>query len=97
MKRAIDDIWLWGLEDDLRKRGLTHLRVKKHGDSLLVQSGEPGDAFNHFKLTALPRQQWRISMGTRGTTWERTPFEGSLKEVVALVVDTFPWMVEPRA
>ena len=97
MKRTIDDIWLWGLEDDLRKRGLVHLRVKKHGDSLLVQSGEASDPFNHFKLTALPSQQWRVSMGTRGVAWERTPFQGTLKEVVALVADTFPWMVEPRA
>jgi hypothetical protein len=97
VKRAVDDIWLWGLEDELRGRGLGHLRVKKHGDSLLVQSGEPDDPYNHFKLTALPRQQWRVSMGTRGKVWEPTPFQGTLKEVVALVIDTFPWMVEPRA
>lgn len=97
MKRAVDDLWLWGLQDDLRTRGLAHLRAKKHADSLLVQSGDPGDPFNHFKLTALPRQQWRISMGTRGKGWEPTPFEGSLKEIVAMVVENFPWMLEPRA
>jgi hypothetical protein len=92
----VDDLWRYGLEDDLKKRGLTHLRVKKHGASLLVVSGDPSDPYRHFRLTQLPRQQWSVSMGTRGDKWEPTPFRGTLKEVVALVAEQFPWTVEPR-
>lgn len=88
--------WQYGLEDELTKRGLTHLRVKRFGKALLVVSGDPADPFNHFRLKLLPRQQWAVSMGTRGDKWEPTPFQGTFTEVVALVTENFPWILEPR-
>jgi len=32
-------------------------------------------------------------MADRAGRWERTPFQGSLKELLALVVETFPWVL----
>lgn len=90
------DLWKWGLEDDLKARGLTHLHVKAHGKSLLVQSLRGDERENHFKLSLLPRQQWRVEIGSSAGRWERTPFEGSLKEVVALVAENFPWVIAAR-
>ena len=89
-------LWHWGLEDDLKARGLTHLHVKTHGKALLVQSGAGGDQENHFRLTLLPAQRWRIDIGTGPEGWQRTPFEGTLKEAVALVAENFPWIVAAR-
>jgi hypothetical protein len=91
------DLWAWALRDELTARGLSHLRVKKHGKSLLVVGGSEDEPSKHFRLVALPRQEWRLDVAGASDRWEPTPFQGTLQESVALVADSFPWVLAERS
>jgi hypothetical protein len=66
-----------------RHEELGRLRVKKRGDSLTIYSGEPADAHLHARLTHLARGQWGLSLPRHTGRWERTPFVGTMDQLVA--------------
>lgn len=79
------------LQDLLRKRGLKHLRVRRHGKTLAVESGPDKNPYKHFRLTRDTVHLWRLDMAGHAQRWERTPFRDLLDRLVTLVVETFPW------
>jgi len=64
---------------------VSHIRVKKHGDSLLLCSGEGDDLYKHARLTKLGRDLWGISMPANGR-WQKTPFIGPMRETIDILV-----------
>jgi hypothetical protein len=38
---------------------------------------------------------WRLDMATHTGRWQPTPFRALLDELVAMVVDSFPWTLTP--
>lgn len=85
-----------------KQPGLDHIKVKKHGDSLILYSDEAGQRSNHARLTALGRREWGLSLAMFGGRWERTPFVGTLTELTAVLAEDFsgyleactPWIPE---
>ena len=83
------------LEEQLAKHdGLTHLRVKKRGDSLIIYSGASKDAQNHARLTCLGRDDWELSFPKHTGRWERTPFTGKMEEILDTLVFNFRYHLE---
>jgi len=58
----------------LRKHGLKHLRVRRHGNTLAVESGPVKKPFKHFRLCRDTVHLWRLEMAGHGQRWEKTPF-----------------------
>lgn len=86
------------LEQLLAKHdGLGHLWVKKHGDSLTIHSGDVGDPHAHARITHLGRQQWGLSLPRHTGRWERTPFVGSMAEVIDTLITDFSFYLEDLA
>jgi hypothetical protein len=81
------------LESLLHERGLAHIHVSRRADRLLAYSGDAGAKVKHARFTALPRQQWALELANHQGRWEPTPFTGSLKELVDLLADQFPWVL----
>lgn len=86
--------------DSLRRRlhedhGLTHLRVRKHGKVLTLESGHEDEPWSHARFRRDTVHLWLLEMPARGRKWERTPFRGTLPDLVELLVTTFGWMVAP--
>lgn len=77
--------------------GLGHLRVKKRGDSLTIHSGEVSDPHAHARLTHLGGQQWGLSLPRHTGRWERTPFVGTMSEVIDTLTDDFSFYLEDLA
>lgn len=75
----------------LRKHGLKHLRVRRHGNTLAVESGPEQKPFKHFRLCRDTVHLWRLEMAGRGQRWEKTPFRDQLRNLVATVIENFPW------
>lgn len=84
-----------GLRDRLHKRGFTHLRVRKRGAVLTIESGDQSDPHKHARMTRDTVHLWRLDMATHRQTWERTPHRATLDELVELMAATYPWTLEP--
>jgi hypothetical protein len=80
----------------LHKAGATHLRVRKHGSALIVESGPPADPIKHFRLRRDTVHLWLLDMADHAGRWERTPFRAPLDDLVSSVLTDFPWTVAPR-
>jgi hypothetical protein len=76
-------------------RDFGHLRARKYGAAVIVESGPKDDAYKHFRLTRTTAQTWELDRADHRGRWERTPFRASLEDLVALVADTFPWTLQP--
>jgi len=77
-----------------RHEALDHLRVKKWGSSLIIFSGEGRDQQKHARLTELGRDVWGLSLPRHTGSWERTPFVGSMEELVGALTSDFAFYLE---
>jgi hypothetical protein len=78
------------LESDRLTAGMV---VRTQGDHLVLARGEEMDSGemmleDRVRLTSLPKDQWGLSVKRHTGRWERTPFSGSLAEMVE-VMHTF--------
>ena len=79
------------VQQRLRKHGLRHLRARKHGSTVIVESGPDDQPFKHFRLRRDTVHLWWLDMAGHGQRWEKTPFRAQLDELVDMVVNDFPW------
>jgi hypothetical protein len=91
MPRAAEDYDPGQVERRLHARGLKHLRARKHGAAVIVESGPEDHPWKHFRLRRDTVHLWWLDMATRGERWEKTPFRAQRDELVDMVLDQFPW------
>jgi hypothetical protein len=94
-KYQADDHHCRAVERLVHARDLAHLRARKYGAKVIVESGPKDDAYKHFRLTRTGAHIWGLDIADHRGRWERTPFRASLDEIVALIADTFPWTLQP--
>lgn len=85
------------VQDLLHRRGATHLRARKYGSAVLVESGPASDPVKHFRLRRGTGLLWHLDMATHTGRWEPTPFGGAIDDLVTTVVEDFPWTLTPTA
>ena len=85
------------VEKFLHARGLTHLRARKRGDAVIVESGPTTDPVKHLRLRRDTVHLWLLDLADHTGRWEPTPYRQSTEALLALVADTFPWTLEPIA
>jgi hypothetical protein len=76
------------VEKRLHDKGLTHLRARKHGAAVIVESGPDDEPLKHFRLRRDTVHLWWLDMAARGSKWERTPFRGQRDELVDMVIES---------
>ena len=79
----------------LHARQLSHLRARKYGAAVIVESGPPSDPVKHIRLTRDAVHLWLLDIANHRGRWERTPDRGALEALVTLVMDSFPWTLQP--
>jgi hypothetical protein len=84
------------VEDFLRDRGFTHLRARKHGSAVIVESGPADDAIKHVRLRRDTVHLWLLDIADHREKWERTHVRALLKVVLSELVDSFPWVLASR-
>lgn len=72
---------------------LHHLRVRRRGDLLTLESGPPRDPLRHARLRRDTVHLWRLEMATHTGRWEKTPFRDQLMTLLELLVSQFPWIL----
>jgi len=97
---AAPPIDFWEAEDlqhKLRRdHGLDHIRVRKHGKLLILESGPEADPWPHARVRRDTVHLWWLEMPARTPgRWDKTPYRATLDELVELLTTQFAWMVAP--
>ena len=74
---------------------LGHLRVRRRGDLLTLESGPAEDPRHHARLRRVTVHLWRLEMPTSSNRWDLTPFRDQLKILLEMLVHQFPWTLAP--
>jgi hypothetical protein len=83
--------------EHLKARRLRHLRVRRHADLVIIESGPKGDAIAHARFRRVTKQFWRLEVATHSGAWEPTPWRESLENQLSRLTDEFGWTLEGRA
>lgn len=85
-----------GLTQKLHRNfGLTHLRARKRGRVLTVESGPANDPWPHFRLRRDTVHLYLLELPSRGGRWEPTPLRDSIDNLIEHLVSEFPWTLAP--
>lgn len=96
-KHIADEIQAVSLKGLLHDRDLKHLRVRRYGVLLIVESGPEDDAIAHVRFRRQGAHIWLLEMPTHTDGWEVTSFRGQIEHLVELVCSDFPWTLAPIA
>lgn len=83
------------VQDLLHERGAAHLRARKYGKSVIVESGPADDPVKHVRLRRETVHLWCLDIANHTGRWESTPFRSTLDDLVNTVADDFPWTIAP--
>lgn len=75
--------------------GLTHLRGRKHGELVVIESGPKDDPIAHVRLRRDTVQYWTLEVATHTGRWEKTGIRGTVEQLLETLVTEFPWTVAP--
>ena len=93
-----DPFVVLGLEQTLSKHGLHHLRVRKRGDLLILESGPKNDPVRHVRLRRATRQWYTLEVASHTGRWDPVfPVRAPAVQVLETVIREFPWVLAPVA
>ncbi|MEQ9319368.1 MAG: hypothetical protein RIF41_09410 [Polyangiaceae bacterium] len=95
-KLAAEDFHADELADDLADNGFTHLRVRRHGAVLTIESGKKKDVVAHARLRRDTVHLWILEMPTADGEWETTPYRDLMDRQVERLVGDLAWALAPR-
>lgn len=79
----------------LHEQGLDHLRVRKHGAVLNLESGPKHDPVKHARLRRVSVNYWTLEMATHMGRWERTGLRDTMDNLLESLVRDFGWTLTP--
>ncbi|WP_437573530.1 hypothetical protein [Sorangium sp. So ce887] len=79
----------------LAAQGLSHLRARKHGQMVIMESGPEADPIAHARLRRDTVHLWTLEIATHTGRWEKTGFRGLWQDLLKLLMTDFPWTLAP--
>lgn len=76
---------------------LAHLRVRRRGDTLTLESGPDADAVKHARFRRVAVHLWVLEIATHTGRWQPSGMRGRLDELLKVLVETFGWVLTPIA
>ena len=80
----------------LGARGLPHLRARKYGELVVIESGPKDNPIPHVRLRRDTVHLWRLEIATHTGRWEKSGFRGTIDQLLELLVTQLPWTVAPH-
>ena len=75
---------------------LAHLRVRRRGSVLTIESGPKDDALQHARLRRVTLHKWTLEVATHMGEWQVTGLREPLPDLVRTLQLQFPWVLVPR-
>lgn len=94
-KHNADELWRISLQALLDARGLTHLRVRRHADLLVAESGPDADPIPHARFRRQGAHLWTLELPSHTGRWEKTPYRGLIEALLDVLEDELPWLLAP--
>ena len=79
----------------LATRGAIHLRARKYGALVILESGPVEDPIPHARLRRDTVHLWTLEIATPTGRWEKTGFRALRNELLVLLMMTLPWTIAP--
>ena len=95
-KHVADELQRDSLQGVLEGRGLAHLRVRRYGVLLIIESGPSSNPVAHMRFRRHGAHIWTLEMATHTGGWEPTGFRGQVVALVDAVQADFPWTLAAR-
>jgi len=95
-KPAAEDYHADELADDLADHGFTHLRVRRRGAVLTIESGNKPNVVAHARLRRDTVHLWVLEVSTSEGGWEATPYRDLMDRQVERLVTELAWILAPR-
>lgn len=73
------------------QEALHHLRARKRGRVVTLESGPTEQAHAHARFRRDTVHLWLLEMPSRGGKWDRTPYRDQLENLMSLLETEFPW------
>jgi hypothetical protein len=78
----------------LAEQGLHHLKVVGRGSHLVVYSEDNGYKINRVRFTWIAPQRYQLGFADHRGTWQGTPYEGSLSELITMLLEEFRFTLD---
>ena len=85
------------VEKILQENQMDHLLVTVRGTNIVVYSEYEKQKENRCRFTQARANSYIMNMANHSGKWEATPFEGSLEELLQMVIEQFPWVLTDYA
>ena len=93
-KLAADQAHADATIEQLREHaGLDHLRVRKHGTALVIESGPSDDAYRHARLVRDAVSLWILEIADHRGRWGGTGLRAARHELVDALVREYGWVL----
>jgi hypothetical protein len=83
------------VSETLIAQRLAHLRVRRRGDLVVVESGSRRNPIAHARFRRVTVHLWRLEMATHTGQWQPTPFRDQLERLVEKLINDFSWTLAP--
>lgn len=97
-KFPADEMHVWSVQDFIDEhKNLKHLRPRKRGDTIVLESGPKGDAIPHARVRRVTSQWWALELPDTNGRWGVVPLvRAPLREVLDTIRQEFAWTLTPR-
>ena len=93
---AIESHYVSEVQQDLAERGFDHLRVRRRGDLLILESGPADDPVRHARLRRVTVGLWTLECATHVGQWQPTGLRDQLDPLLDQLTTTLSWVLQPR-
>jgi len=76
-----------------RHRGLAHLRARKHGSAIVIESGPKDDRVKHARLLRDGVSLWILEIADHRGRWGATGLRAPRDRVIDALVGEFGWVL----
>ncbi len=77
----------------LKEQGIEHLHIQARGDHLVLYFLEDEEKINRVRFTRLAVNKYQLSMADHKGRWEKSPFTGTIPELVDMLIEQFSFML----
>lgn len=81
------------IKDKLEQMNLKHLDAAVRGKNIVIYSEFEGKKENRCRFTQVSTRTYELGMADHNGKWEPTPFEGTVDELLEMVLKEFEWVL----
>ncbi len=73
--------------------GLQHLRVRKHGAAIIIESGPQDDPVRHARVVRESATLWDLEIADHRGRWESSGLRATRSELIDTLIQNFGWVL----